>query len=322
MGKEQNRRKAETGLGKPLRSALQAELVARISALIRTPSHGVGARLRELGLSRELGVSRTPVRAALQHLVAEGVVEAIGSGGYAVLRIPAIVEEPLQRDDTSSGLYGRMLRDIILDEMPDPATESGLMRRYAVGRGAVLQAVKRLMREGLAEPLPGRGWVMLKFNGQQLARGYHLRSILEPAMLLHRDYVVPRQLLEGLQADHKAALEHLSPSSPWKELFELDARFHETLAQGSENELIVDIVRRQNRLRRLAEYVSYSRLERIRESMTEHMAVMEALLLGDAELASALLRKHLAVSRNETEDNFARDLDAIRAEPAKLDGIR
>lgn len=305
-----------------LRSPLQAELVARISELIRAPGCGAGSRLRELALSRELGVSRTPVRAALLHLVGEGIVTPTDAGGYTVVRIPAFIHEPLRRDDLQSGLYGRLLRDIILDEMPDPATESGLMRHYGVGRGEVLQAMKRLMREGLAEPLPGRGWIPLKFNGEQLARGYHLRSVLEPAMLLDRDYVVPTQHLHALLADHKAALETLSPSCRWQELFELDASFHETLAQGSANELIVDMVRRQNRLRRLAEYVSYSRLERIRESMGEHMAVMDALLLGDVPLASALLRKHLVVSRRETEDNFARDLDAIRAKPSSFKGLR
>jgi DNA-binding GntR family transcriptional regulator len=273
-------------------------------------------------LSRELGVSRTPIRAALQHLVGEGVVSPTDAGGYTVVRIPAFMHEPLRRDDLQSGLYGRMLRDIILDEMPDPATESGLMRHYGVGRGEVIQGMKRLMREGLAEPLPGRGWIPLKFNGEQLARSYHLRSVLEPAMLLDRDYVVPTVHLQALLADHKATLKSMSPSSTWQEIFELDAAFHETLAQGSANELIVDIVRRQNRLRRLAEYVSYSRLERIRESMGEHIAVMEALLLGDAGLASALLRKHLSVSRRETEDNFARDLEAIRAQPSKFEGLR
>lgn len=305
-----------------LRSDLQGELVTRISELIRGPNQGVGSRLRELSLSRELGVSRTPIRAALQHLAANGVVEAVETGGYIVMRVPAVLVEPLQSDDVAAGLYGRMLRDIILDEMPDPATEIGLMRHYDVGRGEVLRAVKRLMREGLCEPLPGRGWIMLKFNGEQLARGYHLRSVLEPAMLVDREYSPQRKQLEGLRADHAAALARLSPKLPWQELFELDATFHETLAQGSHNELIVDIVRRQNRLRRLAEYVSYSRLERIRESMNEHVAIIDTLLIGDAGLASALLRKHLSVSSTETEDNFARDLEAIRANPTRFDTLR
>lgn len=302
----------------PLRSDLQGELVAKIRELIRSRNPATASRIREAVLSRELGVSRTPVRAALQHLVAEGILTPHSSGGYTVLKTPAAGSEPHNAEQPGIGLYGFMLRDIVLNEMPEPATESAMMRRYNVGRGELLRAVRRLLREGLAEPLPGRGWVMLKFNGEQLARSYHLRSILEPAMLIDRDYVVERSALEATRADHVAALEALSPESRWQELFELDANFHETLAHGTRNELVVEIIRKQNRLRRLAEYVSYSRLERIRDSMHEHVAVIDALLSGDAGLASALLRKHLSVSSMQTAQNFSRDLNAIRAAPERL----
>lgn len=43
-----------------------------------------GQRLSELAVVERLGVSRTPVRAALARLEEEGLVEAIPSGGYAV----------------------------------------------------------------------------------------------------------------------------------------------------------------------------------------------------------------------------------------------
>jgi GntR family transcriptional regulator of vanillate catabolism len=43
-----------------------------------------GQRLQELAIVDRLGVSRTPVRAALVRLEEEGLVEAIPSGGYAV----------------------------------------------------------------------------------------------------------------------------------------------------------------------------------------------------------------------------------------------
>ncbi|MEZ5668734.1 MAG: GntR family transcriptional regulator [Alphaproteobacteria bacterium] len=45
-----------------------------------------GERLSEPALVKRIGVSRTPVRAALARLEAEGLVQAIPSGGYAVRR--------------------------------------------------------------------------------------------------------------------------------------------------------------------------------------------------------------------------------------------
>ncbi|WP_018700522.1 GntR family transcriptional regulator [Amorphus coralli] len=45
---------------------------------------GPGERLSEITVSERLGLSRTPVRAALARLEQEGILEAIPSGGYAV----------------------------------------------------------------------------------------------------------------------------------------------------------------------------------------------------------------------------------------------
>jgi DNA-binding GntR family transcriptional regulator len=305
----------------PLKSELQTELVSRISEWIRARAPRGPARIREAVLSRELGVSRTPIRAALQHLIKQGILAAHDLGGYTVLQMPPLAADPIAPGEESSGLYGLMLRDIILNELPDPATESALMRQYGVGRGEILQALRRLVREGLAEPLPGKGWTMLKFDSEQMLKSYHLRYVLEPALLVDRDYIVDRGALERLKSDHQAALLALTPNSPWRELFELDATFHESLARGSNNDLIVDIIKRQNHLRRLAEFFSYSRLERIRASMEEHIAIIDALLAGDPSWASALMRQHLVISRTETEEHFRRDLEAVRSASSGIEKL-
>jgi DNA-binding GntR family transcriptional regulator len=304
-----------------LRSALQSELVERIRELIRRDRSVARGRLRAATLSRALGVSRTPILAALQHLLLIGVLVRHPRGGYEVAQMPSLPAPSLGGDTGQANLYGRLLRDIIMNEAPDAASESALMRHYRVGRGEILQVLRRLVREGLAEPLPGRGWTMLSINGEQLARSYHLRSLLEPAMLSDRAYRPDGEVLVRLRAEHGDALAGLSPDSPWQELFELDAGFHEALARGSGNEMIVDIVRRQNRLRRLAEFVGYCRLERVRASMQEHVAIIDALLAGDRDWAAALMRQHLAVSRRETEEHFDRDRRALGAAAAGLSRV-
>ena len=53
-----------------------------------------GVRLTEEGLSREFGISRTPVREALRRLAEEGLIESLPRRGYQVCRPdPEAVEE-------------------------------------------------------------------------------------------------------------------------------------------------------------------------------------------------------------------------------------
>jgi DNA-binding GntR family transcriptional regulator len=294
-----------------LKSELQGELVSRILGFLRS-SPTPPQRIREAVLSRDLGVSRTPVRAALQHLVKQGVLKSHPQGGYVPGRTPPTTEAAAASSRATMSLYARILRDIILNDIPEAASGRFLERKYGAGRGELLQVLRRLVREGLAEPLPGRGWSFLRFDADQMSRSYHLRTILEPAVFLDQHFSVPGEILCRLKSEQQLALATLTPGSSWPELFELDASLHEALARGSGNTLVVDIIRRQNHYRRLAEFFSYSRIERIRASIAEHIEILDALMSGDQRWASELMRQHLKESQSQTEEHLQRDLEAVR----------
>ena len=63
-------------------TAVRAQLQLR--ELILSGELAGGSRIAELSMVEKLGVSRTPVRAALSRLEQEGLLEALPSGGYAV----------------------------------------------------------------------------------------------------------------------------------------------------------------------------------------------------------------------------------------------
>ena len=58
--------------------------VLGVRDLVYSGAAAPGERLSEITLSERLGLSRTPVRAALARLEQEGLLESIPSGGYAV----------------------------------------------------------------------------------------------------------------------------------------------------------------------------------------------------------------------------------------------
>jgi len=272
-----------------------------------------GARLNEKALAQRLGVSRTPVRAALSHLGAAGVVEHRKGQGFLLVRPLTSMEDAGLGHAGAEDLYDRMLRDILEQRLEPPASQNALVRRYGVRRGEVNATLRRMIREGLAEPAPGQGWTFVRFNTDILRKGYRLRMVLEPNILLEPDYVIDRDALERLKHSHTRMLSGLSEATGWNELFNLDARFHEVLAAGSGNELFVEIIQKQNRIRRLNEFLGYERLDRVRASLDEHQAILESLLDNDREWASFQLRRHLRRSLDQSLSHYQQDLEDFRA---------
>jgi GntR family transcriptional regulator, vanillate catabolism transcriptional regulator len=68
-----------------------------------------GERLSEVSISERLGLSRTPVRAALARMEQEGILEAIPSGGYAVRSFTeADVHDAIELRGTLEGMAARL----------------------------------------------------------------------------------------------------------------------------------------------------------------------------------------------------------------------
>lgn len=82
-------------------------------------------RLTEVALAARIGVSRTPLRAALGQLAAEGLLEPVAQGGYAVRAFT-------ERD--------------VSDAIELRGTLEGMAARLAAERGADAEALRRLRK--------------------------------------------------------------------------------------------------------------------------------------------------------------------------------
>jgi len=271
-----------------------------------------GARLSEQGLAQQFGVSRTPVRAVLHFLHNTGVVERHPNQGYFLRRRVESAEDAGLGAVGEDNLYERILIDILAGTLERTMSHNALLRRYDVSRGELIATLRRMTREDLVEPAPGQGWTFVQFSAEIIQKGYRLRLILEPQVLLEPDFSLDKETLEGLKRAHEKTLAELSETIAWSELFGLDSRFHETLAGGSGNELVVETIQKQNRIRRLNEFLGYERLDRVRESLQEHLGILDSLLEDDHEWAAAQLRQHLRRSLNQSLRHYPQDIEDFR----------
>ncbi|OOG58152.1 GntR family transcriptional regulator [Polaromonas sp. C04] len=87
--------------------AVKAQL--RLREMILAGELPGGARIAELTIVEKLGVSRTPIRAALMRLEQEGLLDALPNGGYAVRTFSERdVSEAIELRGTLEGLSARL----------------------------------------------------------------------------------------------------------------------------------------------------------------------------------------------------------------------
>jgi len=87
--------------------AVKAQL--RLREMILAGELPGGARIAELTLVERLGVSRTPIRAALMRLEQEGLLESLPNGGYAVRTFSERdVSDAIELRGTVEGLCARL----------------------------------------------------------------------------------------------------------------------------------------------------------------------------------------------------------------------
>jgi GntR family transcriptional regulator of vanillate catabolism len=87
--------------------AVKAQL--RLREMILAGELRGGARIAELTLVERLGVSRTPIRAALMRLEQEGLLDALPNGGYAVRTFSeSDVADAIELRGTVEGLAARL----------------------------------------------------------------------------------------------------------------------------------------------------------------------------------------------------------------------
>ena len=273
---------------------LQQEIAERILQLVRDDALAAGAWLNENATARRLGVSRTPVRAALDHLAEQGVVRRHLNKGIEILKLPAAGDSVLPPEEIDLAMV-RLAHERENGLLPDEVSELEVMRRYELGRPEAQKLLARLADLDMVERKPGYGWRFLHEPRDQRLReeSYRFRLIIEPMAMLEPGFHLDPGWIAEMRARHAETLRQ-----PWREsssvaFYEMNADFHEGLAAATGNRYFHSAVRRQNQLRRLSNYDWDHGFERVQVNCTEHLGMLDHLEAGENEVASALMRTHL-----------------------------
>jgi GntR family transcriptional regulator of vanillate catabolism len=200
--------------------AVKAQL--RLREMILAGELPGGARIAELTLVERLGVSRTPIRAALMRLEQEGLLEALPNGGYAVRTFSERdVADAIELRGTIEGLAARLAAErgvaaVVLGEaraclnaidglLEQPALDDEAFTRYVTlnqrfhvllsemaGSTVLARELERVVNLPFASP---SGFVVVQSNSPRA------RDMLIVAQDQHRQVLDAIERREGSRAE-------------------------------------------------------------------------------------------------------------------------
>lgn len=278
-------------------SSLTQQLAQQITEHIRSNNLNVGAHLGGQKLADLFKVSRAPVLAALKQLAQEGIVVSEKNRGFfLLLNAKELTPHPVQYEDSAEELlYYRLAEDLLSGNLQERVTENELMREYDVPRACLQSALQRAADDLWMERLPGHGWRFLPVLTSQKAyeEGYRFRAAIEPMALLEPGFRANNEALCKLREQQLSIINDTSSQLTRKQLFNMNAEFHEVIVGFSHNHFFLDAVKKVNRVRRLLDYRSTLDRSRLPQQCKEHLRILELLEIGDNKKASEIIKTHL-----------------------------
>jgi len=280
--------------------------------------YGSGDHMTEADLAGRLGISRTPVRAALRLLHERGLLAHAPNRGYTLAAGREAMAQARRElpEDEEKTLYYRLLRDRLGGRLPTRVNELELAQTYGVPRPLLRSVLTTLLQDGV---LRGRHYQRWEFTEtldsvESERESYRFRLTVECAALREPGFQVEGERLLACRERQQALLTHASRHS-WMEFFEANAQFHELLASASGNRFILDAVRQQNRLRRISDLSDYPlvNIDLLRKSCREHLQILDAVEEGDLEAAAKRMHAHLSRASDILEHRVMGKLDALDA---------
>jgi DNA-binding GntR family transcriptional regulator len=146
----------------------------------------------------------------------------------------------------------------------------------------------RLVKEGLVESDPNRGFFVAPLNRTEVLEIYPIIWTLE-CMAVEAS---PPPTLPQMQALRQINAEMDSVASDPLRRLELDMRWHHTLVELSGNQRLMDLLAGLKHLVRRYETVYMQDQSLVRQSVRDHTAIVEALGQKKTKLAVGLLKEN------------------------------
>ena len=218
---------------------------------------------------------------------------------------------PQAKTTTRSETIRQKLADDILHGVYPPGAkldEKQLAERFKLSRTPVREALRQLISAGLIELRPHRGAVVSLPSEAALAEMFEVMGELEASCArLAAQRIAPseRARLEAVHRDCADAV-HAGDRDRYRSL---NFNFHDLVYRACHNDFLATTA--QAVRQRIAPFrrAQFEISDRMAKSHSEHESIVLAIMAGDGDTASNVMRTHVSVVRAATRE-YVRGLEA------------
>lgn len=179
--------------------------------------------------------------------------------------------------------------------------ETELAAEFGVSRTPIREALIQLDSMGIIVMRPRRGAIVAEISPQKLVEMFEVMSEIEAICArLSARRMSPADHAE-LLARHQACEEARNAPDP-DEYFYRGEEFHDWIYVGTHNAFLIEQARTLHRRLRPYRRLQLRVRDRINTSFSEHDAVVNAIIEGNGDKASALLRDHIMIQGQRFTD--------------------
>jgi DNA-binding GntR family transcriptional regulator len=265
-----------------------------------------GERLREAQIASAFAISRSPANGALALLLADRLVSADGGLGFRVVG-KAIAGAPgaaatlkqirIEVPRSWERMYEEVERDLLIQLLFGSVriNELQMAQRFNVSRTVTRDLLARMHGDGFIAKDTAGHWVAAQITPDRIRHLYELRGLLEPQALRLAAPHVPVKLLADARASLIAARAKARLQS--REFDKVERDLHVNVLAFCPNTEILRALARTHVLfaptRHLFDPYLQIPAKLIRDTLDEHLAIVDALVAGNVRKAAAILKAHL-----------------------------
>ncbi|MBL8488418.1 MAG: GntR family transcriptional regulator [Rhodocyclaceae bacterium] len=174
--------------------------------------------------------------------------------------------------------------------------EQAIAAEFGISRTPLREALKVLASEGLVELRPRRGCYVAQLSEQDLDEIFPVMALLEGRCAEEATARAGTEAMARLEAAH-AELERHAAAGDADRFFEANQVFHGILQDLAGNRWLNQLIADTRKFIKLTRRDSLRLDGRLRQSLAEHRAILEAVRRHDPEAAGRLMREHILSGR-------------------------